>query len=38
MRGWHGVERLMAVRRVKDVRVCAIVEVCPPPGSEAMAF
>ena len=28
----------MAARGVKDIRVRAIVEVCPPPRSEAMAF
>lgn len=42
-RGWQSVdlewvEQLMAVRGVKDVRVRAIVEVCPPPRIEAMAF
>lgn len=29
---------MMAMRGVKDVRVCAIVEVCPPSRGEAMAF
>jgi hypothetical protein len=32
------VEQLVAVRGVKDVRVRAIVEVCPPLRSEVMAF
>jgi len=32
------MEQLTAARGVKDVRVRAIVEVCPPPRSEAMAF
>ena len=43
MRDWQSVdlewvEQLMALRGVKDVRVRAIVEACPLPRSEAMAF